>query len=169
MANMTLSDRSRVRLAGLHPDLVRVVERAAEITPFIVTEGLRSLERQKELVAKGASRTLKSRHLTGHAVDLADIKATYNFHDMTAISSAMKQAAKDCNLPIEWGGDWKSFVDTPHYQLPWKAYPSATGVPVEHGVSGSGGGAVSVVRHIVALVTVWTSSTSENVTVRSVV
>jgi peptidoglycan L-alanyl-D-glutamate endopeptidase CwlK len=66
-----LLDRDRLRLAGAHPDLVRVVERARLTIPFIVVEGLRSRERQERLVAIGASRTLNSRHLTGHAVDLA--------------------------------------------------------------------------------------------------
>lgn len=67
-----LSSRSLARLDGVHPDLIRVVKRAIQITPvdFGITEGLRTKERQKELVAKGASRTLKSRHLTGHAVDV---------------------------------------------------------------------------------------------------
>lgn len=125
-----ISDRSRSRLEGVHPDLVRVVELAARKTPFIVTEGRRSLARQKELLAKGASRTLKSRHLTGHAVDLADVKATYSMPEMRRIALAMKAAANDLDIPIEWGGDWKSFVDTPHFQLPWKQYPSSSGVPL---------------------------------------
>ena len=67
-----LGPRSVARLKGVHPDLVKVVERAIQLTPvdFTVLEGLRSLERQKALVAAGASQTLKSRHLDGHAVDL---------------------------------------------------------------------------------------------------
>ena len=130
---MALNERSRARLDGVHPDLVRVVERAAEIAPdgFIVTEGLRSLARQKELVAKGASRTLKSRHLDGHAVDLADLKADYKMADMRKIGATMKLAAADLGIALEWGGDWKSFVDTPHFQLPWKEYPSTGTVPVK--------------------------------------
>ena len=70
---MILDQRSLKRLEGVHEDLVAVVKRAAELTdqPFIVTEGLRSIERQKKLVAAGASTTMRSRHLTGHAVDLA--------------------------------------------------------------------------------------------------
>ena len=67
-----LGVRSRERLQGVHPDLVRVVELAIQLTPvdFTVLEGLRTLERQKALVAAGSSKTLNSRHLTGHAVDL---------------------------------------------------------------------------------------------------
>jgi len=67
-----LGPRSKQRLKGVHPDLVKVVERAIEITTvdFTVLEGLRSPERQKALVEIGASQTLNSRHITGHAVDL---------------------------------------------------------------------------------------------------
>lgn len=132
---MALSERSRSRLQGVHPDLIRVVERASEIgPPFIVTEGLRSKERQRELVKRGASRTMNSRHITGHAVDIADVKATYAVQEMTPIAAAMKQAAKDCNVPIEWGGDWKSFCDMPHWQLTWKKYPGS-GVTITEKVS----------------------------------
>ena len=68
----SLGERSRQRLEGVHHDLVRVVERAIQITPvdFTVLEGLRTIQRQQQLLAAGATTTLKSRHLTGHAVDL---------------------------------------------------------------------------------------------------
>ena len=61
-----LGERSRQRLAGVHPDLVKVVERAIQLTPvdFTVLEGLRTIQRQQELLKSGASTTLKSRHLT---------------------------------------------------------------------------------------------------------
>jgi len=74
---LSLSQRSRDKLAGVHPDLVRVVERAIELTEidFVVTEGLRTVERQKQLVAAGASATMNSRHITGHAVDVAALVA----------------------------------------------------------------------------------------------
>lgn len=122
---MPLSPRSLSRMEGVHPDLVAVVKRAAEIGPdFIVVEGLRSKERQKELRDRGASRTLNSRHITGHAIDLADVKADYAPADMLRIAAAMKLAAADLEIPLEWGGDWKSFKDTPHFQLPWKQYPA---------------------------------------------
>lgn len=125
-----LSKRSKLKLEGVHPDLVAVIERAAEIGPdFIVTEGLRTLERQKELRRLGKSQTLNSRHLTGHAVDVADVKAKYDPEDMGAIATAMKQAADELRVPIKWGGDWRSFKDTPHFELDRKAYP-ADGSPV---------------------------------------
>ena len=91
----------------------------------MVTEGLRSKERQKELVAAGASKTMNSRHITGHAVDLAayvnGIRWDWPLYEK--IAKAMKQAAYELNIKIEWGGDWKSFKDGPHIQLTWKAYP----------------------------------------------
>lgn len=125
---MTLTERDRKRLAGVHPDLVAVVEGAAEITSvdFVVTEGLRTKERQEQLVRAGASRTLKSRHLTGHAVDLAakvGNEVRWDWPLYHKLDAAMKQAAAALGIEIEWGGDWKSFPDGPHFQLPWATYP----------------------------------------------
>jgi peptidoglycan L-alanyl-D-glutamate endopeptidase CwlK len=124
-----LGARSRARLDGVHPDLVRVVERAIEITPvdFTVLEGLRTLSRQKKLVAAGASRTLRSRHLTGHAVDLgAWVGGTvrWDWPLYHRIAPAVKAAAAELGVPIEWGGDWRRFKDGPHWQLPWRTHPA---------------------------------------------
>ena len=124
----TLGPTSILRLKGLHPDLVKVVQRAIQISTvdFTVLEGLRSLERQKALVAAGASQTMKSRHLDGHAVDLGawvDDKVDWSWPLYSKVADAMKQAAKDVNVPIEWGGDWTTFKDGPHFQLPWEQYP----------------------------------------------
>jgi len=129
-----LLPRDRERLQGVHRDLVRVVERARQAVPFIVTEGLRSRERQAQLVAIGASRTMNSRHLTGHAVDLADwlddgdgaveqgeIRWDWPLYEQ--IGAAVKAAAKELGVPIIWGGDWVSFRDGPHVELDRKAYP----------------------------------------------
>jgi peptidoglycan L-alanyl-D-glutamate endopeptidase CwlK len=123
-----LGPRSVARLKGVHPDLVKVVERAIQLTPvdFTVLEGLRSLERQKALVAAGASQTLKSRHLDGHAVDLGawvDEQVDWSWPLYGKIAKAMKTAAAELKIPIEWGGDWSTFKDGPHFQLPWKDYP----------------------------------------------
>ena len=120
----TLSPRSEQRLAGVNPDLVRVVRRAAEISEveFVVTEGLRSKARQKQLVSSGASKTMNSRHLTGHAVDLAAVvagKVRWDWPLYYKLADAMKQAASEVGVAIEWGGDWVSFKDGPHFQLPW--------------------------------------------------
>lgn len=134
---MTLSARSQKTLQGIHPDLVKVVIRAhalaqADGLDFIVTDGLRSSETQRKLVAAGKSKTMKSRHLTGHAVDLCashGVKdVSWDEDDLRAIAAKMKQAATELGVPIEWGGDWKSFVDMPHYQLPWKQYPVGAAV-----------------------------------------
>lgn len=123
-----LGPRSVARLKGVHPDLVKVVERAIQLTPvdFTVLEGLRSPERQKALVAAGASQTLKSRHLDGHAVDLGawvDEQVDWSWPLYGKIAGAMKAAAAELKIPIEWGGDWTTFKDGPHFQLPWKDYP----------------------------------------------
>ena len=123
-----LDARAERAMAGVHPDLVRVVRRAAEAgaPAFTVTEGLRALERQRKLVAAGASHTLRSRHLTGHAVDLAaevDGRIRWDWPLYARLAEAMQAAAKDLSVPLEWGGDWPRLRDGPHFQLPWKDYP----------------------------------------------
>lgn len=118
-----ISDRSRKALAGVHPDLVRVIERADAMgAKFTVLCGLRTKQQQEELVAQGKSKTMKSRHLTGHAVDLVDERFTWGEREMADVAFIVKAAAADCRIPIEWGGDWKSFIDTPHFQLPAAQY-----------------------------------------------
>lgn len=130
------SNLSASNLAGVHPDLRRVFDAALQRTPFDlrVTEGLRSLARQEALVAAGLSRTMNSRHLTGHAVDVVPLwdadadgvlttAELYNWRAYHQIAPVIKQVAKELGVPIEWGGDWKSFKDGPHWQLPFKSYP----------------------------------------------
>lgn len=124
-----LGKRSRERLKGVHPDLVRVVQRAIQITPvdFTVGEGLRTLQRQRELLAAHATTTMRSRHLTGHAVDLIALvqgEPRWDWPLYHKLADAMKQAAAECGVPIEWGGDWTTFKDGPHFQLPWGQYPA---------------------------------------------
>lgn len=123
-----LGPRSISRLRGVHPDLVKVVERAIQITPvdFTVLEGLRDPMRQRALVEAGASQTMNSRHLTGHAVDLGawiDDEVRWDWPLYHKIAAAMKQAAKELDVSIVWGGDWKSFKDGPHFELARKEYP----------------------------------------------
>ena len=123
-----LGSRSKRHLKGVHPDLVRVVERAIQITDvdFTVLEGLRSIRRQRILVRRGASQTMNSRHLTGHAVDLGawvNRKVSWDWKYYYKIAKAMRQAAKQETVPIEWGGNWKRFKDGPHFQLPRSLYP----------------------------------------------
>lgn len=123
-----LSKRSNDRLVGVHPDLVRVVRLAIELTEvdFGVTEGLRTVEKQREYVAKGASKTMNSRHITGHAVDLVAYiggEVRWDWPLYHKIADAMKRAAKSLSVPIVWGGDWKTFKDGPHFELDRAAYP----------------------------------------------
>ena len=121
-----LGTKSRERLKGVHPDLVAVVERAIGLSSqdFSVGEGLRSVERQRELYNTGKSKTMNSRHLTGHAVDLFPYPISWDWDYFYPIADAMKEAAKDLGVEIEWGGDWKGFPDGPHFQLSWRSYPA---------------------------------------------
>jgi peptidoglycan L-alanyl-D-glutamate endopeptidase CwlK len=133
---MEFSASSKSKLKGVHPDLVRVVNRCAKDWTdkqftFGLTCGVRTLEEQKVLVKKGASKTLKSRHIPApngysHAVDVVafiDGKVRWDWPLYDKIAKAMKAAAKAEKVPIEWGGDWVSFKDGPHFQLPWATYP----------------------------------------------
>lgn len=124
-----LSNRSLSRLDGVHTHLVEVVMEAIRRTEvdFAVLEGLRTVERQKQLVASGASTTMNSRHLTGHAVDLGawvDGELRWDWPLYYKIADAMFEAAEHCGVDLEWGGHWKSFPDGPHFQLSWKSYPN---------------------------------------------
>ena len=115
------------RLDGVHPDLVRVILRAGNKCDFQVQEGLRTPERQRELVAQGKSQTLNSRHLTGHAVDLTvllrDGSVTWDFHEYRRVADIVLAVAGDFGIPIIWGGNWASLVDGPHYELDRQRYP----------------------------------------------
>ena len=126
--SITLGPRSIARLQDVHPDLVRVVRRAAVMSSldFTVLEGMRTLLRQKQLLAQGATRTLNSRHLTGHAVDLAPMiggTVSWDWPLYDRLAKVVKAAADHEDVPITWGGDWESFKDGPHWELPWKQYP----------------------------------------------
>lgn len=133
MSEFILSARSLQRLEGVHPQLVEIVKLAIRRTPvdFTVVEGLRTAERQRELVAKGASQTQNSLHLKqpdgyGHAVDLAPlVGGAIPWNDWQAfadLATVVKACATELGVPVEWGGDWKSFKDGPHFQIPrdWK-------------------------------------------------
>lgn len=123
-----LGKTSILRLRGIHPHLIKVVERAIKTSDidFTVLEGLRTPERQAKLLKSGATKTLNSRHLTGHAVDLGaliDGRIAWDWPLYYKIADAVKAAAVEECVPIEWGGDWKTFKDGPHWQLPWAKYP----------------------------------------------
>lgn len=128
----TLSPRSESRLVGVHSDLVRVVRRAAKTCPlqFQISEGLRTAERQQELVAQGKSMTMDGRHLTGHAVDVVviiDGKADWTFVNYETVAGHMKRAAAELGVAITWGGDWPRLRDGPHFELDRVRYPAMAG------------------------------------------
>jgi len=126
---MTFSfgNRSKERLIGVHPDLVKVIEEAIKESPldFSITEGLRTKERQKELFDAGKSQTMNSRHLTGKAVDIAVIKdgeVTWDFQYYQLVADHIKKIAKDMKIDIVWGGSWQSFKDGVHFELHRSVY-----------------------------------------------
>lgn len=122
MTKFTFSRRSERSLEGVHPDLVAVARRALEITEidFVVIEGLRTAARQKELVRQGASKTLNSRHLTGHAIDVVpwvDGKVRWDWPLYYQLHEAFRAAAIELAVPLIWGGHWHKFPDGPHFEL----------------------------------------------------
>ena len=114
------SDKSLRRLATVHADLQKVASRALEISEvdFSVLEGRRTLERQVYLRKRGRSKTMKSQHLLGRAVDLVPYPVDWEDKDaFCKVADAMKKAAAELGIEIEWGGDWATFIDMPHFQL----------------------------------------------------
>lgn len=143
-SGFTFSQRSLDNLKGVNADLVKVVHRALEISrvDFMVIEGVRTKKRQAELVKSGASKTMNSRHLTGHAVDIVPVidgKISWDFSNYYPIAEAMATAAKELGVRVRWGGSWSvinvddnnpvewvkayragggRFLDGPHFELP---------------------------------------------------
>ena len=120
-----LGTRSLQSLSGVHPDMVAVVKKAIEITgvDFTVIEGIRNINRQRELFKAGKSTTMNSRHITGHAVDMVPWPVDWeDLERFEVMAEAMKTAAEELDIPIVWGGDWKSFYDAPHFELDRKKY-----------------------------------------------
>lgn len=116
------------KLQGVHPDLIKLCNKALDysVHDFIITEGLRTVEKQKALFEAKKSQTMNSRHLTGHAIDFAVIygkEIGWALPLYKDVSEAFKKASKELNIPMIWGGDWKSLVDGPHIELDRKAYP----------------------------------------------
>lgn len=134
MSKFVFSKRSEANLYGVHPDLVKVVRRALQLSEldFTVIEGVRTKTRQAELFKQGATKTLNSRHLTGHAVDIVPYPLDWN--DKAAfgkLAKAMFAAAKELKVALRWGGDWnrnghsndETFYDGPHFELLKAVYP----------------------------------------------
>lgn len=123
----SFSAKSLEKLSGVHPDLQRVMSEAITNSPldFGISEGLRTKERQQELFNSGKSQTMRSRHITGHAVDIAifiDGKANWDFKNYQLVADHIKTVAKLNDVPIVWGGDWVSFKDGPHFELDRNKY-----------------------------------------------
>ena len=119
--------RSERNLVGVHPDLQRLIHSVFDSFPheLIVTEGVRTQERQAELFKAGASQTLNSRHLTGHAVDLAvkvGGQVVWTWHIYAQLGAFVKEKAKELGIPIVWGGDFLHLRDGVHFELPRNAY-----------------------------------------------
>jgi len=128
------SERSYRKLQGVRPELVAVATLALRRLgenggpDFVVTSGKRTEEEQRELVNEGASQTMNSRHVTGHAIDIAAFDEKYNVtwegRYYQNIADFMFEAAEDLGVKIEWGGNWQEFRDMPHFALDWEAYPA---------------------------------------------
>lgn len=155
MPQLTLGNRSLAELKGVHADLVAVVKRAIQLTvqDFSVHDGIRTVAEQQQLIAAGASQTMDSRHLTGHAVDLVPYvngKLRWEWDPIYVIADAVRMAAREKGIPLRWGGAWdvdftasddtpedlvaayvarrkkqglRAFIDGPHYELPKAYYP----------------------------------------------
>lgn len=155
MSRFRLGARSRKELGGVHPELAAVVQRAIELTvqDFSVHDGPRTLQEQQKMVASGVSKTLNSRHLSGHAVDLVPyVNGTlrWEMEPIYKIADAVRMAANELGVPIRWGGAWdvlltettdppeelvddyvarrraagkKAFIDGPHFELPKATHP----------------------------------------------
>lgn len=156
MAAFSLGEKSLRELEGVHADLVAVVKRAIVLTAqdFSVHDGLRTVAEQQRLVAAGASQTMNSRHLSGHAVDLVPVvngKLRWEWSPIYVIADAVRVAARELKVPLRWGGAWdvdfteseespedlvsgyvarrrkngqRAFIDGPHYELPFRNHPS---------------------------------------------
>ncbi len=132
--NYIFSKSSREKLQGVHPDLVKVAELALTLSEvdFKVIEGVRSKQRQTELYKKGATKTMNSRHITGHAIDFVPLPLDWNDKQAFGkVAKAMFEASRQLKIPIRWGGDWnrngrsddEKFYDGPHFELLRAVYP----------------------------------------------
>ena len=133
----TLGERSRRNLEGVHPTLVKVAERAIQLSPqdFTIIEGVRTLEKQREYYNKGASKTMKSKHLIqadgfGHAIDVypyydGKVQVNAPFSKFKEVAQAFLKAAGELGVNLTWGADWNQngrtdderFIDSPHFQV----------------------------------------------------
>ena len=126
---------SITRLKGIHPDLRKLADAALQEAPWQlrVTEGLRSLERQKQLVSQGFSKTMNSRHLTGHAIDIVpyvdldhdgkiETSELYHKEGFAKLVPIAKHIAERLKIEMVFGLDWG--WDAPHWELNRRFYPA---------------------------------------------
>lgn len=126
------SQKSLDNLKGVKPELVKVVQRALELSPedFGVREGLRTVEQQRENVRKGVSQTMNSKHITGDAVDLYPSKLPVGWQTnpkvWLPVMTAVKKAGDELGVKLRFGINWKNdpnlpietkFIDAPHVEL----------------------------------------------------
>lgn len=127
---MELTKKDIQRMKGVHPALVRLFTEVARTSPipFMILEGRRSLEQQKKNIENGVSWTLKSKHLTGHALDvipLVEGKPTWSWPVYHKFAPIVKAVAKKLKIEVTWGGDWKKTKDGPHWEIDPKKYGDA--------------------------------------------
>lgn len=125
---MRFTARSEENLNGVHPDRVRVMRLALNYSqmPFSISEGVRSMARQRDILRTGKSQTLRSRQLTGHAVDVVAIPAgvvSWEWDYYAQIAVAVRRAARECAVGVEWDSEWRRLKDGPHFQLSCRDYP----------------------------------------------
>lgn len=129
-----LTKRDKKYIKECHPKIQEIFEAAAQASlcpPFRVIDGARTIEEQRRNVAKGVSKTMRSRHIPtkngfSHAIDIAPLingKISWEWKHYYPLAERIKNIAKSYETPLEWGGDWKSFKDGPHWQLPWREFP----------------------------------------------
>ena len=119
---MELSELSKKRLEGVDERLKAIVMECAKRCPFPfnVSEGLRTVEKQREYYRQGKSKTMKGKHLTGEAVDLYPLtmdRKQVDWSRFEELADLMFQVASDQGTEIVWGGHWKTLVDKCHFEL----------------------------------------------------
>lgn len=130
--NFKFGKSSEEKLATVHSKLSSAARKALQLSPidFGITEGKRSEQKQKQLVAEGASKTMKSKHLTGHAIDIVcyvDGKITWELEYYQIVANAFALACEELKINLRWGGSWKvndftldpknKFIDAVHFEL----------------------------------------------------
>ena len=113
------SEQSKQHLEEIHIDLYEVVflARLLSEVPFEITDGLRTIEEQRDYFNNGFSKTMRSKHLDGLAVDVVPTPVSWEPEAFLPIAEAMFKAADILDTPIVWGGDWRTFKDYPHFEL----------------------------------------------------